>query len=544
MNILDSINIALNLAKQGKTGQAEKIYLELLAKYPDDIRILPFLGWLYISIARYKDAVEVFEKVNRTTKDINVITGLGLAFYHLNNYRAAYKYLRIAADEKPSLDILEKLITCGCERTNQPEVMFGYAKKMKELYPDSPKTWDSYILAALCAGHFEEAESYCAQKLEQNPNSPVLYISAGLVQEVLYSNYQLALECYKKAYELLPSISALYNMSLMYSALKNFPEAEKCLLDANKLEPDSPTLNTTLYILYARKQEFQKSYHYLKKSILHFGKGTELKKLWEGGDYINDVLYVYGDQGIGDIIMYSRYIPYLRNKFKKVILALPDTLVPLYREIFKSAFYQVVSVDEPVKYDKSVMMTFVPYYLDLDFKDGIPMSEGYLKVKDSSYSNIDKSKFSVGIVWEAGGTGLRGPLDRTMNPKFLDKLLTIKNVNFYSLQVNPAMNACEMYPSLIDLGSGFENFLSTAHAINNLDLVVTIDTSVAHLAGAMGKKVLIMLPYTSDWRWFGAEKNTTPWYDSAELFTQKTPSDWTSVVSDVTQKVQELAANN
>ena len=113
MSILDSINKALELVKKGKTLQAERIYLNLLSLYPDDIRILPFLGWLYISTGRYKEAVAAFEKVNKTTKDINVITGLGLAYYYLNRYKEAYENLKIAADANPSLDILEKLITCA-----------------------------------------------------------------------------------------------------------------------------------------------------------------------------------------------------------------------------------------------------------------------------------------------------------------------------------------------------------------------------------------------------------------------------------------------
>ncbi len=540
MSILDSINKALALVKKGKTLQAEKIYLNLLSLYPDDIRVLPFLGWLYISTGRYKEAVAAFEKVNKTTKDINVITGLGLAYYYLNRYKEAYENLRIAADSNPSLDILEKLITCACEKTNKPETVFCYAKKMRELYPGSPKTWESYILAALCAGHLEEAENYCAEILAAHPDSPVIYISAGLVQEVLYSNYKLALECYKKSYSIKPSLPALYNMGLMYSALKDYDSAEKVLLKASEKDSETPGLNTTLYLLYAKRKEFQKAYAYFKKAAFSYGKGAELVNLWHGENAVNETLYVYGDQGIGDIIMYSRYLNFLQDKFKKVILALPQTLIPLFRENFKSSFYQIVSQDEPVKYDKSTFISFLPYYLNMDFYKEIPFADGYIKINNTENNPINSGRLNVGVVWEAGGTALRGPLDRTMNPRFLEPLLSLGNVNFYSLQVNASMNACSMYPNLVDLGSGFENFLYTADAVSRLDAVVTIDTSVAHLAGAMGKKVFIMLPYVSDWRWFD-DGGKTGWYNSAEIFVQPVAGDWISVMSDVVEKVKTLA---
>ena len=543
MNLLEQVNKAILLAKQGKNAAAEKLYLELLERYPDDIRILPFLGWFYISTSQYNKAVNIFEKINRSTKNINVITGLGLAYYHTNRFKEAYENLKIAADANPAFDILEKLITCACEKTNHPETVFEYAKKMKSLYPDSPKTWECYILAALCAGHFEDAENYCAELLKNNPNSPELYLSAGLIQEVLYSNYNLALECYLKAVNISHSPAALYNAGLIYSRLKNYKEAEKYLLEAYKTNTDSPSLNTTLYLLYMKMKQFKKGYSYFKKSALEYGAGKMLKNLWNGKSAINETLYVYGDQGFGDIIMYSRYLSCLRDKFKKVILALPQTLIPLYTEVLPKNFFKIVSLNTSVKYDKSILISFLPYYLNLDFFENIPYSDGYIKLNKNIINTEliprNDKKLKAGIVWEAAGTALRGPIDRTVNIKLLSNILNIKEIDFYSLQVNPSMNGFSIYPQLKDLGNTFNNFLNTAVAIENLDIIISVDTSVAHLAGAMGKKVLIMLPYASDWRWFDT-KGSTSWYKSAEIFSQKTPGDWFSVITDVEERLRQF----
>ena len=541
MNIMETINKAVLLVKCGKTAQAEKIYLQILSKYPNDIRVLPFLGWLYIQTRRYKEAAEIFERINHHTNDINIITGLGIAYYYLSRDREAYRYLKIAADKNPTLDILEKLITCTCDKLNKPETILKYAQIMKEKYPDSPRTWECYILAELCAGHFEAAETYCEEKLLKNPNSHVLYTSAGLIQEVMYSNYKLALECYLKANQLCETTSSLYNLGLIYSRLKNYTEAEKYMLKAQQKVPSDPTLNTALYLLYARKQDFQNAYKYFAKSALNYGSGAEINHHWHGENSINDILYVYADQGIGDIIMYSRYLPFLQDKFKKIILGVPDELKDLYKENFHS--FQIVSTNKNIKYDKSVLISFLPYYLNMNFFEQIPASNGYLKLTNE-YSNLlninfNENKFKAGIVWEAGGTGLRGPLDRTINVKLLKNLINIEDTDFYSLQVNAAMKINDYFPQVTDLEGTLKDFIHTAAAIKNLDILVTVDTSVAHLAGAMGKKVLIMIPYANDWRWFESKQNVK-WYSSSELFFQKTPGDWIEVLERVQERVIEL----
>lgn len=542
MNMLEQVNKAILLSKQGKNAAAEKLYFELLEKYPEDIRILPFLGWFYISTSQYEKAIKIFEKINISTRDINVITGLGLAYYHTNRFKEAYENLKIAADANPALDILDKLITCACEKTNHPETVFGYAQKMKTLYPDSPKTWECYILAALCAGHFEEAETYCAELLSIHHDVPAIYLSAGLIQEVMYSNYNLALECYLKAISLSRSPAALYNAGLIYSRLKNYTVAEKYLLEAYNTNENSPSLNTTLYLLYMKMKQFTKGYSYFKKSALEYGAGKMLKNLWEGEDSINETLYVYGDQGFGDIIMYSRYLLCLRDKFKKVILALPQALIPLFTEALPKNFYQIVSLNTPVDYDKSVLISFLPYYLNLDFFENIPYSEGYIKLNpDITNTDLIKNnkRLKAGIVWEAAGTALRGPIDRTINVKLLSGILNHEGIDFYSLQVNPSMDCFSLFPQVKDLGKILDSFLYTAIAIDNLDVVISVDTSVAHLAGAMGKKVFIMLPYSSDWRWFDSSVKT-PWYDSAELFSQTTPGDWRGVIASVAERLKQF----
>lgn len=536
MEVVQRINEAVNFAKNGDVHAAEEIYLQLMSQYPTDKRVYPFLGWLYLNTKRYQDAIEVFYRAEDRTS-LNVVTGLGISYYSLGLYTKAYPYLKISAEQTPTLQLLYYYIDSACENSKDVNSIWQMAQKMDELYPDSIKTWESFILAALCAGKFAEAEEYCNAKLLENPECPDLYLSAGLVQEVLYSNFELAKECYLKALELKPSLPVYYNLGLVSSRLKEFKDAEFYFSEALKYDSEIREVNTALYIALAAQKKFEQAYSCFKKATRPMFE--EFHDSWEGADCTEEVLFVYADQGFGDIIMYSRYLTFLQGKFKKVIFSVPKQLKRLMAINFRSPFFKVVEYGEVVEYDKSTVLTMLPYLLKLDYNN-IPLSDGYLSVSENlcALPNND-SCLKVGFVWEAGGTKLRGSLDRTININYFDEMMKLDGVKFYSLQLNAAMRACDKYQELEDLSYLIEDFLDTASIINSLDVVVAVDTSVAHLAAALGKKTFIMLPKSADWRWF-EDKEKTPWYSSVELFVQDNYLDWSDVVKSVTQRLEEL----
>jgi len=534
MDLLNKINVAVTMTKEGNYNSAELIFKELLAKFPNDIRILPFLGWNYLQAEKYNSAIEIFEQINKTTTNHSVITGLGLAYFGVGKYKEAMEFLKLSINKEPSFETLCKYIMSACENTPDIEEVFHYACKMEELYPKHPKTWECYILAALCAGKFDIAEEYCNTKLQQHPNNARLYLSAGLIQEVVYSNYELARDCYTNAYQIAPSNAALYNLGLICQRLKDYKNSEKFLKQALNNSPASKEINIALYITEAVQKNFNKAYEYFKAAS--YGLMSNFQNHWNGEPYINESLYIFADQGFGDIIMYARYLPYLKDYFKNVIVALPKQLILLFKENFPENFYTFVDREDPMpEYSRSTTLTLLPYLLKMDYFN-IPSTKGYFKQFPNTINN---DKLKVGIIWEPGGTQLRGPLDRTINLKLLAPLFRIQDTEIYSLQVNPVMKVEDYYPNATNLGKDFNNFMQTAHAISSMDVIVTADTSVAHLAGAMGKRTFILLPFSADWRWFN-NMRSTEWYDSVELFSQPTPLDWTTPIKQICNKITEL----
>ena len=196
-------------------------------------------------------------------------------------------------------------------------------------------------------------------------------------------------------------------------------------------------------------------------------------------------------------------------------------------------------------YDCYVLSADLPYYLDKDF-DNIPSKDGYLKLDPEKvryfkekYFNNDKLK--VGLCWKAGGIGVRGAINRTVNIEYFKKMLDLaeeKNIQFYSVQLEDIFDGCKKYPQIIDLAPEINDFDDTASIIENCDVFITVDTSCVHVSGAIGKKTFLMLPYCADWRWFNNDK-VTEWYSSVELFKQQDRQDWFIEVDEMIERLLE-----
>ena len=118
-------------------------------------------------------------------------------------------------------------------------------------------------------------------------------------------------------------------------------------------------------------------------------------------------------------------------------------------------------------------------------------------------------------------------------------MLDMNEIQIYSFQKDDTLNGNERYPQMINLAKDFKDFSDTAAALKAMDVVVTVDTSIAHLAGALGVKTFLLLPYASDWRWFGDTK-TTPWYDSVEIFKQQDCISWEKEIDEIIARLKNL----
>ncbi len=245
---------------------------------------------------------------------------------------------------------------------------------------------------------------------------------------------------------------------------------------------------------------------------------------WQGEALAGRDLLVRAEQGLGDTIQFARFLPLLVAAGARVTLACAAPLIPLLRQLP----IDLVPRDGPMPpHDAWVDQMSLPRLLGTEV-DSIPFPHGYLA--SAAPAAAERSR-RVGIAW-AGNPGHSNDRRRSLPTSVLAPLVAVAGVTWISLQAGPRSGEAETVFATADNAAALPDFAATAALVAGVELVVTADTAVAHLAGAMGKPAWIMLPYAPDWRWMHARADS-PWYGSARLFRQPAPGDWVSVTGEI-----------
>ena len=312
--------------------------------------------------------------------------------------------------------------------------------------------------------------------------------------------------------------------------LGEFEEAEKHYKIMLQRFPNDINTITSLGMCYLTQKKFKEGYDlFFRRDKSKFKDLSN--NFWKPGDKIDDEINIICDQGYGDHIMFVRYLPFLKDK--KITVGCRESLRKLFSKNYAEADF--IPHEELNPDNQTLFITDLAYALNMDF-DNIPFAEGYLNAEKAV---IENSKPKVGFCWEAGSAGIRTMINRTINIKFFEKMLDLENIQVYSFQVDDTLDGNGRYPQMINLAKDFKNFSDTASALKAMDVVVTVDTSVAHLAGALGVKTYLMLPYAADWRWFRDTK-TTPWYRSVEIFKQQDCISWEKEINEIVENLRVL----
>ncbi|MBQ3311553.1 hypothetical protein IJG72_05700 [bacterium] len=333
-----------------------------------------------------------------------------------------------------------------------------------------------------------------------------------------------------------------FNLAFVYMDLDRLDDGIFCLKEYLKAEPEDAEAKYFLAVANFKNFDYEAGFSNFEYRISkEHAIGTQIHlyqekflniPFWQGEDLTDKTIYVYYEAGLGDTIMYFRYLDLLAKRCKKVYFKPQVHLLSLFAENKNSVQIIMRLTDEIAKKcDFQCPIMSLPYFLGLNnktiFLDGKPFLHAP-KRKANLYKEkyFDNDKLKIGIKWQ--GNTLIGA-ERAINASSYLKLFDINNAKIYSLQV---MDGYEQINDLLelgieDLGSTFKDFADTISAMENLDIVICNDTSVAHLAGAMGKKCYIILPNNYDWRWH-KDISKCNWYNSVKLFRKN--STWNEVV--------------
>ena len=366
-----------------------------------------------------------------------------------------------------------------------------------------------------------EARELYLKVLELKPDLTEAYFNLATIY---YDNNecQKAVDCYKKILELNPEDTEVkYFLSLAYFKMKNYAEGEKYF--ENRLCRKSSIMSQ------------MKTYPNLTKSAPVYS-----------GEYAPDkTVYTYYEAGFGDMIMYARYLPLLKERVGKVIFKPQRELFNLFRENnFNCDIMGTFLPEDKIHFDFHIPIMSLPFALELGGDDIFNLRAGYMKAnpeKSREYKEkyFNNDCFKIGIKWQGNTMYDRG---RVITVESFFKLFDIPNTKFYSCQTFDGSEEIEKIKSkydIVDLGSTFKDFSDTAGALDNLDLIISNDSSLAHLAGAMGKRCFVLLPYVYNWRWH-TDLSICDWYESVKIFRQKTPDDWTGAFDYVFEDLTNL----
>ena len=570
--------------QKGQLKEAQKIYKQILKNDPRNFEALQLNGTLNLQQKKYKTALKFFNlalKINPRVPYVNY--NLGNVLHNLERFDDALQSYDRAIQLKP--DYAEAFYNRGVvlEHLQRFDDALQSIDRAIQLKPDYAEAFNNRGVVLEHLQRFDDALQSYDRAIQLKPDYAEAFNNRGVVLEHL-QRFDEALQSIDRAIQLKPDYAEPFNnRGNALIGLKRFDEALQSIDRAIQLKPDFAEAFSNLGILLEYLQRFDdalQSYDraiqlkpnyaeaYFNQSIikLRLGKYEEgwrlyeyrqVKKdtknnykkfpipLWLGNESIdNKVILILNEQGLGDSIQFCRYLLMLASlNPKEIIFMVQKPLLSLFSNFNKKI--KILEQDKPLPHFDyySPLMS-----LPLAFKTTlgtIPVNIPYLTVDDVKNKYWQdrfgkQTKAKIGLVW-SGSTTHKKDRYRSLALRQLVLLLELP-FEFHSLQKEirsddkKILKTCK---SLYQHQNDLNDFSDTAALLNQMDLIISIDTSVVHLAGALDKQVWVLLPYIPDFRWL-LNRDNSPWYPSIRLFRQPKFDDWESVIQQLIIELKKL----
>lgn len=488
MSVLELLKKAVACHTAGNLQKAEQMYLQILDQEPD-----------------HPDATHF----------------MGVLAYNAGNNDAAVAYLKKAIEMMPS--------NAGCLNN------MGNVFQQQGRYLESVKWYETAI--RINPGH----------KMAHN-NIAVAYLHLGDLDKALMSAERvLALD---------PEYAEAHNNQCeIFRAMGDNDKALAAVNNALSIDPDMVSAHWNRALIWLLKGNFQDGwpeYEWRWRRPTTQNRAFAHGALWQGEDIKGKTLFVYEEQGLGDTLQFIRYLPMLRNLGARIVFETGPALIRLVAEnqVYDRLLVGLKGVDTRSvdRFDFHVPLLSLPHIFKTKIET-IPNNTPYLRA-DPTLCHIWKNRlsrddsFRVGLVW-AGRPLHKNDCNRSVPLRLFETLGKVKGVSFYSLQKEKHEKWTDMDSLKIferDLGPEISDFADTAAIMENLDLIISVDTSVVHLAGAMGKPVWTLVPFAPDFRWL-LDRGDSPWYPTMQLFRQTSSREWAPVMEQVSSALAQRVGN-
>jgi hypothetical protein len=418
----------------------------------------------------------------------------------------------------------------------------------------NPPDWLRYLTQAeqlFDQKQVDEAAALAEQVLRLNPNFARVHQLLGLV--ALERDRPLeAIPRFERALALAPDLSYCHNgLGRSYTLLG---ESERALQHYDRalfFQPGHAFAHFNRALTWLRLGRYREGWlEYEWRWDSKVAARPEIPRpRWDGSPLAGRSILIYTEQGLGDTLQFVRFFPLVRRGAGRLILACLKPLQPLLRPL--PSVDEWFPIDEPaaVTFDLCAPMLSLPGLLGID-ETNLPRTVPYISADPLRVSRWGERLralpgFKIGLCWQ-GSPGFKTDRLRSIPLAQLAPLAALPSVTLISLQKGPGVEQIEanrsqvplqVLPDLDTEGA----YVDTAAIMHHLDLVISVDTATAHLAGALGRPVWVLLPIGGDWRWL-AERNDSPWYPTARLFRQQTFGDWSHVLTEVVRELERLTS--
>lgn len=527
--------------------KAEQLGQRVLVEDASHADALGTLGIVALKARRLDAALDLLTRAAaRAHEDATVHTHLGAAWLLLGDPQRSLDSIERALDIDARGAIAWNVRACALGSMNRHEAAIEDCDRALSLQPDYAAALVNRGNAQAQLGRLSEALGSFERALACDPASAQSANNCGNVLKAL-GRPEDALLKYQLALQLQPAYAeAAYNVGVVLSELGRPREAIESYLRALELAPDYLDARHNLAHCRLQLGDFRRgwiAYEAQSQRLLRARGGPRfLQPRWNGvDDLAGRTILLHADAGLGDTLQFCRYAEILAEKGARVLIEVQRPLVPLLREL-PGAQRVIATCSRLPRFDVHCPIMDLPAVLEADL-DTIPARIPYIRASAPLVSRWRKCLAAtaprIGLVW-SGNPAHENDANRSLALSALEPMFSFE-ATWISLQkeIRPAdLEAMARRPGLLHFGDRLRSFADTAALIANLDLVVAVDTSVAHLVGAMGKPLWLLLPFNPDWRWL-MRRTDSPWYPTARLFRQTRPGDWARVVTRVARTLRQ-----
>ena len=564
----------------GLPEEAMACYRRAIELQPDFAQAHYNLGVLLAETGNLDAAADVYRRALDLKPDhAEACYNLGIVLSQQQHFDEAIRSFRRTLELAPGFPAAHNHLGMALAGRRQWDQAIASYQRAIQLQPEFPEAWNNLGIALRFRGEWDEAMAKYRRALQIKPDFPEAYNNLG---EALAEGERLdeAISALGAALKLKPDYARAHqNLGNVFTDAGQFDAAAHSYRQAIEFEPESAETHKNLGHVLRYQRQFEAAEAAYRRALelqpdfgeARFGQAQQRLLLgdfehgwplyesrwdafsserrtfpqpaWDGEAFQDQRLLIHSEQGLGDAVQFVRYASLAAERGGELLVECPRNLAELFRGV--EGVREVIAAGDALPpFDLHLPMLSLPLVLRTTLET-IPQNAPYLRA-DSERTEAWRVRLSgrqqglrVGLAWQGNRKTIllrkRDVALRTLLP-----LWGVKGVEFISLQIGPGAQQIQELPGaieIIDPTADIHDFADTAALMMNLDLIISVDTAVAHLAGALGRPVWTLISFVPDWRW-GLEGEDTPWYPTMRLFRQPVSDDWDAVIQRVAGELE------